>query len=177
MIQETLDVIADAITAQLPTMLAAMPGSGAATLQAGGAVVVTRTLLDEQAYNATPIGVRVEQQDAVSVTWPFEAQDETTEVAVSVTCWLNKLAVSGLQSATDDQMIRAVRALARATDAAIRTTLGPAAVVHRDGVQVRCPSRVAFGEPELGDDAALTVMTLSLSVPAIDYWALSAGSV
>lgn len=174
--QQAVDVIADVLRDRLPLTLATMPGSDAATLN-GVDVLVTRDLLDESKTMETPIGVRVELADAVTETWPIEASEEPQTVQVGVTCWISRPAVPGLRGATDDEMIRAVRALVRAVRAATRSGFSPIPAIERDGVQVRCPTQATDGEPEQGEDAALTVMTLSLSVPTMDYWALSAGGV
>ena len=177
MISETLDVIADAIRDGLPDVLDTLPGTMVSALAtAGVAVEVTRVALDDKTQQATPLGVHVEQLDAVSESWPFEAQDEAPSVSVGVTCWVRRALMPGLVTATDDDTIRAVRSLCRAVSCAIRAELGRAGAVMRDGVQVRCPSSVTHGEPEMGDDGALTLMTLSLSVPVLDLVALSAGS-
>jgi hypothetical protein len=178
MMQQAVDVIAEAIDANLRTALSTMPGADAVGLARGVEVLVTRNMVDDALVSGTPIGVRVEVQDTVTETWPFEAQDEeTTAVQVGVTCWLSRPANVALRAATDDEMIRAVRALVRAVSVSIRSAFSPIPVVERDGVQIRCPRTATYGEPEQGDDGALTVITLSLSVPTLDHWALSAGGV
>ena len=177
MIQQTVDVIADAIDERLSVTLAAMPGAGAFGLAKGAEIKTTRHLLDDQMMMKIPIGVRVEQQDATEETWPMEAQEEATVLQLGVTCWLVRWKNAALKPATDDEMVRAVRALVRAVSASIRYAFSPVPAIDRDGVQVRCPVTATYGEPEQGDDGALTVMTLSLSVPVVDYWALSAGGV
>jgi hypothetical protein len=175
-IQQTVDVIGLAIEDALPAVLATMPGDDAAAISAAG-VLVSRTLLDPSKAAETPIGVQVEVQETVTETWPIEATEEATTVQVGVTCWIVRSAVPGLRGATDDATIRAIRALVRAVSASIRHAFSPVPVIERDGVQVRCPTEATYGEPEQGEDGALTVMTLSLSVPTLDYWALSAGGV
>ena len=174
MIQQGIDAIRNAITANIATSLAAMPGS---VFSGAPSVVVTRNVLDESQVIATPIGVRVEQQDAVTFDWPMEAAESAAyPLALGVTCWLSRTLIPTLASATDDTMIAAVRGLARAVDHAIRTQFAPMGALLVDGVQVRCPSQVTLNEPEQGEDGNLTVMTLSLTVPVFDSWALSAGS-
>ena len=175
MMQQAVDVIADAIDANLRTALSTMPGADAFGLARGADVLVSRTLVDPEKVNATPIGVQVEVQDTVSETWPIEAQEEATTVQVGVTCWLSRPANAALRGASDDEMIRAVRALVRAVSVSIRAAFSPSPAIERDGVQIQCPATATYGEPEQGDDGALTLMTLSLSVPTRDHWALSAG--
>ncbi len=175
MMQQAVDAIAEAIDANLRTALATMPGADAVGLARGAEVLVTRNLVDDAIVSATPIGVRVEVQDTVSETWPLEAQEEMTTVQVGVTCWLSRPANAALRGATDDEMIRAVRALVRAVSVSIRNAFVPVPVLERDRVQIRCPATATYGEPEQGEDGSLTVMTLSLSVPTLDHWALSAG--
>ncbi len=177
MIQQAVDVIADAIDARLRPALDTMPGADALGLARGAEVLVARTLIDPEKVKATPIGVQVEQQDATEETWPMESQEAAQTVQIGVTCWIARPANAALKSATDDEMVRAVRALVRAVSTCIRAEFTPVPAVDRDGVQVRCPVTATYGEPEQGEDAALTVMTLSLSVPVVDYWALSAGGV
>jgi hypothetical protein len=175
MMQQAVDVIAEAIDANLRTAIATMPGGDTLGLARGAEVLVSRMLVDPKRVEETPIGVQVEVQDAVSETWPLEAQDEATVVQIGVTCWINRPLVTALKDTKDDETIRAVRALVRAVSVSIRNAFVPVGVLERDGVQIRCPQTATYGEPEQGEDGALTVMTLSLSVPTIDHWALSAG--
>jgi len=177
MIQQAVDVIADAIDANLRAALSEMPGADAAGLTRTTEVLVSRTLVDPKKVSEIPIGVQVEVQDAVPETWPVEAQEEVSVVQIGVTCWISRPNVSALKRATDDETIRAVRALVRAVSVSIRRAFLPGPAIERDGVQVRYPTTATYGEPEQGDDGALTVMTLSLSVPTMDHWALSAGGV
>jgi hypothetical protein len=44
-----------------------------------------------------------------------------------------------------------------------------------DGAQVRAPGPITEGEPEQGDDGALTVLTLRCAVPVLDSYAMGAG--
>lgn len=177
MIQQTVDVIADAIDANLVGVLSNMPGPDAARLTRVGDVQTDRHTLNEATYTSVPLGIRVEQQDAATETWPVEAQDETPTLQIGVTCWAYRPLLRVETKATDAEMVALVRALCRAVSAAIRAQFGPSAVVERDGVQVRCPSSATLQEPEQYEDGALTVMTLSLTVPVLDHWALSAGGV
>jgi hypothetical protein len=176
-IQQTIDVLSDAIDANLVVMLAEMPGALSQALPRVGDVVVSRHVLTEDEYAKNPIGVRVEMQDAVTETWPFEAVEEIPQLSVGVTCWLYRPRMRTETMATDMEMVAHVRTLARAVSASLRRAFRDVAALDRDGVQIRCPASVTYGEPEMGDDGALVIMTLSLSVPVLDYWALAPGGV
>lgn len=179
MIQEGITAITNALTARLDAALLAMPGVwGGAILSGGPTTILTRVMLDPKLYEEIACGVRVEQQDAVTLDWPLESTDAAAyPLTIGVTCWLTRAKVPELRDVTADDMCKAIRGLCRAVDYAIRAQFSPIGAVEIDGVQVRCPSQVTYGEPEQGDDENLTVMTLTLSVPVFDSWALSAGSV
>ena len=173
MIHEAVTSVADAIRAHVRDALATIPGGSPLS---GLTVVVSRNVIDEKALADAPVEVRVEQQDAVVDVETLEAADELPTVQIGVTCSVWRSKVRALKDADDDEMCRVVRQVARAVGYAIRREFRMG-FVERDGVQVRTPRSITYGEPEAGEDADLTLMTLSLSVPVLDHWAHSAGGV
>lgn len=174
MIQQAIDAVRDAIDANIAAALSEMPGSDA--LLSVVAVTVTRHTLNDEQITATPVGVRVEQDGPVATTWPLEHMEAAPMVPIGITCWISRPALVTLADVSDRDMIRAVRAVCRAVERSIRVAFRIKSVRDIDGVQVRAPVDMTHGEPEQGDDAALTVMTMTCTVPALDWYAMGAAA-
>jgi hypothetical protein len=171
-IQQAVDAIHGAIDAHIREALATMPGG---SVVSGLTTVVSRNTITEADIGRAAVRVQVEQQDAVTEPETMEGLEELPEISIGVTCTIVRSKVPALKGATDDELCRVIRQVARAVGYSIRRgfRLG---VIDSEGAQIRTPRGITYGEPETGDDAELIVMTLSLSVPVVDYWALSAGS-
>jgi hypothetical protein len=172
-IQQAVEAIHGVIDASIREALATMPGGSPLS---GLTTVVSRNTITEADIGRAAVRVQVEQQDAVTEPETMEGLEELPEISIGVTCTIVRSKVPALKGASDDELCRVVRQVARAVGYSIRRGFR-VGVIDADGVQIRTPRSITYGEPEAGEDADLTLMTLSLSVPVLDYWALSAGGV
>lgn len=175
MIQQAIDAIADAIDANLAAAMSVLPDSGKIGLARGAELLVSRTLIDDSKMAGVPIGIQVEQIGEVTQPIPYEAQDELPVVPIGVKHWLVQPKIAALRDADEYAMVRASRALDRAIRTAIIMAFQQVAVMDMEGVQIRRPAELAPGIPEQGEDESVTTALITMSVPALDYVALSAG--
>lgn len=175
MIEQALAVLRDRLVARLPETLATMPGSFPPF--AAAAVRITSALVSEamlaQHAQGGPLVV-LEQDGDVVTTWPLEGPENETTLDVAVHCIAHRAWLRGEEVPTDEQWAALVRTFARGVRAALCRNAGAAEV--RDGVLVQPVTAVREAPPNQGDDAGLTVVSLTVTVPVTDYYMLGAES-
>lgn len=155
MILTVVDLIASALATTLPAALLASPGGAAVPL----IIEPTDDIADDRDPSAL---LRIEAQDAISLTYPLEADDPAT-LTVAFTVTLRRADIPSLVTATRQHMRRAVDKCERAV---ARALLQAFDVVHfgqieGSGLVVRCPREITIAEPDTETEETITSGTVT----------------